>query len=67
MNKNEPICKECGHTSYHHTTKLCTFRTVLHLSGNGLAGGGYVECDCAGWERDEGWPPPIIRSNAALI
>lgn len=52
--KYEPRCERCGHGPGVHTTTSCAnyYRA--------LAGVHEATCDCSGWKRDEGWPPPIV-------
>jgi len=52
--KYEAICERCGHVPGVHTPRGCA--NVYRM----LTGEREAVCDCAGWKRDEGWPPPLI-------
>lgn len=56
-----PRCVRCGHKADYHNTTRCR-----HDSGVPFGPGGVmlwdqrIYCDCSGWQRDEGWPPPHL-------
>lgn len=48
--RNYARCRKCGHDSANHSTSRCMHGAPPQIWGH--------PCDCNGWERDEGWPPP---------